>query len=85
MNLVELAADEQHPSPCRFGNIVDGHACYCHHEQGPRKCPVWRSYGEQADKWHNRGDWDKDEWNGGCRLFRAPIKTNRKRLVLPAP
>ena len=71
MNLIELCYDEQHDSPCRFGNIVDGHACYCHHEQGPRKCPVWRKYGEQADKWHNRGDWDKDAWDGGCRFFIA--------------
>jgi hypothetical protein len=27
-------------------------------------------YGEQADKWHDQGDWDKDGWQGGCRWFR---------------
>jgi hypothetical protein len=72
MNLVELVEDEQHPSPCRHGNIVDGHACYCHHGQGPRKCPIWRHYGEHdLTRWHNRGDWDADEWSGGCRFFVA--------------
>jgi hypothetical protein len=53
-----------------FGLIVDGHACYCHHYYGPRKCPVWRMYGEQADKWHDQGDFNKDGWQGGCRWFR---------------
>jgi hypothetical protein len=35
-----------------------------------RKCPVWRMYGEQADKWHDQGDWRKDDWRGGCRWFK---------------
>lgn len=70
MNLVELIADEQHPSPCIYGNIVDGHACYCHHPEGLRKCPIWRKYGEdELDKWHNKGDWDSMGWDGGCKLF----------------
>ena len=44
MNLVELFADEeeQKPSPCKYGNIVTGHACYCHHPKAYRKCPQWR-------------------------------------------
>lgn len=71
-SLVELTADPEdvHPSPCWFGVIVDGHACYCHHGSGARKCPVWRMYGEQADKWHDQGDWRKDDWRGGCRWFK---------------
>jgi len=70
MNLVEMVEEDQHQSPCRFGNIVDGHSCYCHHDQGPRKCPIWRHYGEQPDKWHNHGDWNKEDWDGGCRFFK---------------
>ena len=73
MNLVEMIADEQYPSPCKYGNIVRGHACYCHHEMGLRKCPIWRNYGEEdSSKWHNRGDWDKDNWDVGCNLFEGP-------------
>ena len=42
-NLVELMADddEQEPSPCSHGNVVIGHACYCHHPDGPRKCMLY--------------------------------------------
>lgn len=79
LNIVELIGEAQHPSPCRFGNIVDDHACYCHHEQGPRKCPVWRNYGEDLDKWHNKGDWDDDNWLGGCRYFK-PQQTNVQNM-----
>lgn len=67
MNIVELIADEQHAAPCRYGNIVDGHACYCHHpaEDAPRKCPIWRNYGEH-DLEHWRVDMD---WEDGCPYF----------------
>lgn len=50
-----MAADwEKEPCPCKFGNIVSGHACYCHNEKDsmPRKCPVWR----------NCGEWKKTSW-----------------------
>jgi hypothetical protein len=51
---------------------VDGHACYCHHPQGLRKCPIWRNYGEHnLTKWHNKGDWNKDSWEDGCPYFEA--------------
>mgnify|MGYP007089917719 CR=1 FL=1 len=74
INLVELLDEEQHPSPCRFGNIVDGHACYCHHDNGPRKCPIWRNFGEHdLSKWC-KGDWDADDWDGGCPFFRPNIE-----------
>lgn len=56
-NLVEMAAgdDECYPAPaCRFGNIVRGHACYCHHEDGPRKCHVWRYFGDGPEGWHKK-------------------------------
>jgi len=45
INLVELCAEDegQELSPCQHGNIVVGHACYCHHANGPRKCPQWRN------------------------------------------
>jgi hypothetical protein len=74
MNIVELFADgdEQSVSPCKNGNIVAGHACYCHAEdsQAPRKCPVWRNYGEEdLTKWHTNGDFNKDDWGGGCQWF----------------
>jgi hypothetical protein len=69
MNFVELLAEEQHQSPCKYGNIVDGHACYCHHPDSARKCPIWKYYGEDLTKWHNNGDWDKVDWNDGCRFF----------------
>jgi len=64
-NLVELCADddEQEASPCKFGNIVSGHACYCHKdnwEDGPRKCPIWRSFGTEPSKWHQR-EWPLTE------------------------
>ena len=71
MNLVEMIADKQHQSPCKFGNIVNGHACYCHHPDGLRKCSVWRKYAEDVDKWHNKGDWDREDWAGGCKFFVA--------------
>ena len=73
-NLVEMCAeqDEQYQSPCKNGNIVDRHACYCHceDERAPRKCPIWRHYGESdLSKWHGEGDFDSDDWNGGCKWF----------------
>lgn len=67
MNLVELIDDDQHEAPCKHGNIVSGHACYCHHDspRAHRKCPIWRNYGEHdLTKW-KRGTWDE----GACPLF----------------
>jgi hypothetical protein len=72
MNLVEIFAGEEnsHASPCGYGNIVNGHACYCHNDNCPSKCPIWRKYGElDLSKWHNKGDWDELNWNGGCKYF----------------
>ena len=69
MNIVELCTDDQHDAPCKFGNIVDGHACYCHADSpdAPRKCPIWRNHGEHdLTKW-KRGPWDE----GACPLFCA--------------
>lgn len=46
INLVELAADEEdtEQAPCCWGNVVVGHACYCHAPDSPyRKCPQFRS------------------------------------------
>lgn len=62
INLVELFADddEQKRSPCEFGNIVIGHACYCHHESGPRKCGVWRMRGDGPAGWDEKA----------CQLFK---------------
>jgi len=61
INLVELIADpdEHKPAPCRWGNIIIGHACYCHNPDTPyRKCGVWSSYGEEPADWGK----DKCEW-----------------------
>lgn len=49
LNLVESMTEEQEQSPCKYGNIVIGHACYCHNGNSPyRKCPQW-SNGEPYD------------------------------------
>ena len=71
MNLVELAVDQtaQKPAPCRFGNVVEDHACYCHSTDpsAPRKCPIWRNFGtSDLTKW-KKGSWD----DGFCPLFVA--------------
>ncbi len=73
INLVELISDDTHQSPCAAGVIVDGHACYCHaeDEQAPRKCPIWRNFGESdLSKWHSNGDFNAyGDWDGGCCWF----------------
>lgn len=62
-NIVESAAedDEQSQAPCKYGNIVEDHACYCHDDawkEGPRKCPVWRHFGVlDPSKWFKR-EWE---------------------------
>jgi len=66
INLMELMVDEEDtmPAPCKHGNIVLGHACYCHHESpdAPRKCPIWRN---------------NEEWNvKNCELFEALKEKN---------
>lgn len=46
INLVELCADQEELEDCKcyWGNIVRGHACYCHKEESPyRKCPQYRN------------------------------------------
>jgi len=74
-NLVEMCADEQKPAPCKWGNVVVGHACYCHNDEwtdGPRKCPIYRQFGDQdATKWHRR-EWELVELPGGVRLEMRP-------------
>lgn len=74
LNLVEQLTDSEdmRMAPCRHGNIVEGHACYCHNsaKDAPRKCPIWRNYGKSdLSKWHSDGDFDADEWDGGCKWF----------------
>jgi len=74
INIVEMCADENYSSPCIHGNIVDGYACYCHSPDthAPRKCPVWRNYGESdLTKWNSNGDFNMDGWGGGCRYFKS--------------
>lgn len=50
-NIVEAIAselgEEMEQSPCRWGNVVVGHACYCHHQDGPRKCRLY--WGGEAE------------------------------------
>lgn len=83
-NLVELVAgdEEQESAPCAHGNIVSGHACYCHDDdwkEGPRKCPIWSNWGtSDLSKWHKR-EWDlielpmhRPELPGGMRLELRP-------------
>lgn len=65
INLVELCADDedQNSAPCIFGNIVVGHACYCHHSDGPRKCNQYRN-GEPYEECELFEKSDLDNSNG---------------------
>ena len=41
ISLVELCEDENFNQSCAHGNLVDGHAVYCHNREwidAPRKC-----------------------------------------------
>jgi len=71
INLVEMIAEpnENQPAPCRHGNIIMGHACYCHNAEAPyRKCPIWRHFGTS----------DLAEWNTeNCEWFQ-PNKATRQ-------
>jgi len=55
-NLVEMFADEEEQSAnqkCIFGNLVEGHAVYCHceHEDAPIKCRrTWYTGGVELDE-----------------------------------
>ena len=76
MSLVELCADpeEHQPAPCRFGNIITGHACYCHHKspEAPRKCPIWRA--------GNPEGWMRGPWEEGCCPLFEPCKPEENKL-----
>lgn len=56
MNWVEELAGEDEQSfnqACKYGNLVDGHAVYCHCENpnAPRKCRrTWYTGGEEKDE-----------------------------------
>ena len=56
INLVEMFADESEQScnqKCKFGNLVEGHAVYCHSENpdAPRKCRrTWYTGGKVKDE-----------------------------------
>ena len=69
-NLVEMCFDEQKAAPCVHGNIVLGHACYCHADtpDTPRKCHIWRWHAEEQKHWFKRKnpDFDPDK---GCSFF----------------
>ena len=46
LNLVEIISDQatNKQAPCAHGNIVAGHACYCHNDKSPdRKCGLWQA------------------------------------------
>lgn len=76
MNLLEVISDEQRASPCKHGNIVCVHACYCDYSlpDAPRKCPIYRKYGE-----HDLARWRKDEtWQNGCPYFEANGKVTHE-------
>jgi hypothetical protein len=55
-------------NPCRFGDQCGTHACYCNHEDGPRKCRCsWFTGGGTPDSecelfepnpyWQEQGDY----------------------------
>lgn len=54
MNLVEMLADESDQAfnqKCKFGNLVDGYAVYCHNPNAPRKCRrSWYTEGQVKDE-----------------------------------
>lgn len=80
LNVVELVTDEHEDAPCKWGNIVVDHACYCHRDdwkEGPRKCPIWRNFGtSDLIKWHKR-DWPSEEvW------MHRPELPERRRLEM---
>lgn len=57
INVVEMVASEDEQGcrqPCRFGNLVEGHAVYCHNEgwlYAPRKCRrTWYTDGKVRDE-----------------------------------
>ena len=60
ISLIEMVDGDQKPAPCNHGNIVVGHACYCHHEKMPRKCHIWRIHAEHSPAWniHNCGHFE---------------------------
>lgn len=53
-NLVEMIEDGQRNQPCAHGNLIDGHAVYCHNDEwkeAPRKCRrTWYTGGEVRDE-----------------------------------
>lgn len=55
-NLVELFAEDSDQSfnqKCKFGNLVEGHAVYCHstNKNAPRKCRrTWYTGGVEKDE-----------------------------------
>jgi hypothetical protein len=56
LNWVEMFSDEEEQSfnqSCKFGNLVYGHAVYCHcdKEGAPRKCRrTWYTGGDVKDE-----------------------------------
>ena len=68
---------EVHYSPCKYGDYVPGHAVYCDNDEADiRKCPIYRNYGLDPDKFHANGDWDEDNWCGGCKYFERDVEWN---------
>lgn len=69
-NLVEMVAEEHQEAPCAHGNIVPGHACYCHAEtpETPRKCHIWRHHSTELKFWRKADEIDPDK---GCPYFEA--------------
>lgn len=62
----DLNDDELISAPCIYGEIVVGHACYCHHtsDDAPRKCPIYK--------------WGED-WNvKNCKLFEENVILGEK-------
>jgi hypothetical protein len=64
MSLVEMVTSDDKQSfnqKCKFGNLVEGHAVYCHNEdlKAPRKCCHTWYYGNSK-----KGYQDED-----CPLF----------------
>lgn len=54
INIVEMIEDGEFNQSCKHGNLVDGHAVYCHNDkwkEAPRKCRnTWYTGGESRDE-----------------------------------
>jgi DNA-binding XRE family transcriptional regulator len=83
INFVEVISKECKFSPCKYGNIVVGHACYCHHNKGPRKCPVWHRHAGKFENWSVKEcSLFESDFGANIKYFRKKLKMTQSELSL---